>query len=268
MRCYQVSSMSNRRLLASIPSCPPNMSFAFSGCGWITPFHLGVIKSLRDAGYLTNKSVVAGSSGGSIAATIAATDACTSKAMELILKLSKDKEFNRNKDLGIRRVILEFLPSSESFKGCNNILHITVTQVSPAFVRHPIVVSDYHSNEDLAAAVSSSCYIPLWSNLALSTDFRGTRVIDGGVFSFMPPIGNVTVTPFPKLYSYIHRKKNKKASISPLLLSGDRRRYSEPKLLYWGLNPPSLRTLEDLFNYGVQSADVWVETQQRFIIPQ
>jgi hypothetical protein len=25
-------------------------SFAFSGCGWLTPFHLGVIKALREEG--------------------------------------------------------------------------------------------------------------------------------------------------------------------------------------------------------------------------
>jgi hypothetical protein len=42
-------------------------SFAFSGCGWLLPCHLGVIQSMKQHGMLTEKSICAGTSGGAIA---------------------------------------------------------------------------------------------------------------------------------------------------------------------------------------------------------
>ena len=131
-------------------------------------------------GHLTKDSLVAGSSGGAIAATLAASDGCTSQAMEIIKDLATDKEFNKDKAVGIRNVMLKFLPSTDTYLQCNNRLHVTVTQVSPKFIKRALVISEYKSNEDLAAAVSASCYIPMWSNIGVSTDFRDTKAIDGG----------------------------------------------------------------------------------------
>ena len=131
-------------------------------------------------GCITSESIVSGSSGGSIAATLVSAGICTSDAMKVITQLATNKEFNKDKDKGIQQVILDMLPGQESYKQCNGHLHITVTQVSPTLIKRALVISEFESNEDLASTVSTSCFIPLWSSYALSTAFRGTRALDGG----------------------------------------------------------------------------------------
>ena len=68
------------------------------------------------------------------------------------------------------------------------------------------------------------------------------------------------MTPFPRLYSLIHRKKRKTASISPNLLPLGDQIHSELKLAFWGLNPPSRSVLESLFTYGYRCGMVWGES--------
>ena len=77
----------------------------------------------------------------------------------------------------------------------------------------------------------------------------------------MPPIGTVSVTPFPRVYSFL-KKQKKRASISPLLLPREQRLYSEAKLGYWGLNPPSPQVLQQLYDYGARSADEWIRRKK------
>jgi hypothetical protein len=100
--------------------------------------------------------------------------------MKIISQLATDKVFNKDKDKGIRQVIFDMLPNSDSYEQCNNKLHITVTQVAPTFIKRALIISEFQSNQDLAAAVAASCFIPLWSNRHLTTGFRGTEAIDGG----------------------------------------------------------------------------------------
>jgi hypothetical protein len=40
------------------------LSFAMSGCGWLTPFYFGLIEKMREAGYISDSSIIAGTSGG------------------------------------------------------------------------------------------------------------------------------------------------------------------------------------------------------------
>jgi hypothetical protein len=100
--------------------------------------------------------------------------------MEIISQLASDKAFNKDKDRGIRRVIMDVLPGPDTYQHCSGKLHVTITQVSPTFIKRALIISDFESNEDLASAVCASCYIPLWSNLGLTTRFRETRAVDGG----------------------------------------------------------------------------------------
>jgi len=64
-------------------------SFAFSGSGWLLPFHIGVIRELREAKLLTNKTHVSGSSGGSLAALVCVCDIDTEELLEKLVDLSE-----------------------------------------------------------------------------------------------------------------------------------------------------------------------------------
>lgn len=242
-----------------------NPSFGFSGCGWLLPYHLGVIHLLRERGLINKDSVVAGSSGGSIAATIVKSGLCAREAMKIVSDLGSNEEFKADMDVGIRKFVLDLLPSEDFYLQCNDKLYITVTQLHPEFTRRATLVSKFSSNCDLVSAISTSCFIPLWTNRRLTTNFRGAKAIDGGVFAFMPPVGQVTVTPLPRLFSIIQatKKKDKRkiASISPLLLPEDHQVFNETKLAYWGLNVPASDVLQQLFDYGYDSALIWANRE-------
>lgn len=83
----------------------PPLSFAFSGSGWLLPFHLGVIHELRVANLLTNQTHVSGTSGGALAALVSVCDIDTEELLEKLVVLSEtvSKQMRgegRNGDIG------------------------------------------------------------------------------------------------------------------------------------------------------------------------
>ena len=71
-----------------VPHAP---SFAFSGCGWLVPFFFGVIEEMRSSGHMHNNTLVSGTSGGAIAATVAASGIDAMYALEHFIELAKLK---------------------------------------------------------------------------------------------------------------------------------------------------------------------------------
>ena len=77
-------------------------SFAFSGCGWLTPFHLGVISKMKETGYINDKTICSGTSGGALAALVATSDMNCDDASEQLIKISTDKSFKKDIHAGLR----------------------------------------------------------------------------------------------------------------------------------------------------------------------
>ena len=78
-----------RRIQRFATHMDPPLSFAFSGSGWLLPFHLGVIHELRVANLLTNQTHVSGTSGGALAALICVCDIDTEELLEKLVVLSE-----------------------------------------------------------------------------------------------------------------------------------------------------------------------------------
>ena len=135
-------------------------SFAMSGCGWLWPYYLGVIKVMKTHRYLTQKSVCAGTSGGSLGALVACADIEPEEALEFIIKLSKSKRFFKDIDAGMKEQLLPLLPPDVLDK-CNNRLHVVVTRLwpNPSFTE-PLIASNFTSKEDLVDHIAASCFIP------------------------------------------------------------------------------------------------------------
>ena len=135
-------------------------SFAMSGCGWLWPYYLGVIKTMKTHGYLTNKSTCAGTSGGSLGALVACADIEPELALEFIIKLSKSSHFFKDIDAGMKSELLPLLPS-DALEKCNNRLDIVVTRLwpNPSFTK-PLVTSSFQSKEELVDHIAASCFIP------------------------------------------------------------------------------------------------------------
>ena len=82
------------------------VSIAFSGCGWLTPFHLGVCNKLKEYDLLKNMEIIAGTSGGSLAALIACTTQDFEGQKEASKKFAKDFDFLCNIDKGLKQQML------------------------------------------------------------------------------------------------------------------------------------------------------------------
>lgn len=103
-------------------------------------------------------------------------------------------------------VCRSILPS-DVVSRCNGRLYVTVTQVWPRPSLQPQIVSQFSSPEHLVQTVAASCFIPLWSApRQLATKVTLTRAgsgptwfADGGLLAFMPPVGDIRISPLPRL---------------------------------------------------------------------
>ena len=248
-------------LRASESLTDKSTSFAFSGCGWLTPFYFGVVHKMQQSGYLTEKSLVAGTSGGSLAALVAVSGVHPRVGLDLMIEMSLDKSFKNNIDLGLKRFLPAVLPDDIAERS-NGRLHVCVTKLWPNPTGSPHIISQFQTKQNVVDAVAASCFIPLYSS---PRGFFTTMVnkpfdyyIDGGVVGFMPPIGDVRVSPFNILvfrrYPHIRIKANV---------------FSAPRLLSWVLIPAPPDILEELYNEGYKAAGEWValkEDQQSLTI--
>lgn len=239
-----------------------DLSFALSGCGWLIPFHLGVVSSLRDHGYLLPSSSIAGTSGGAICALIGAADVDPQEALEVLINLSQNYKFKNDINGGLKSVIRDLLPPDAVVR-CNNRLFVTVTRAWPSPITRPTIISTFESTDDLLDVVTASCFIPLYSSRSqVFTQLRRGMYLDGGVFAFIPPVGDVSVTPFPR--RYILRQRGS-PDISPDLSVTFR--YSLPRLLSWVLHPAPPVILRDLFEEGRKCSDAWLQANTFHVAP-
>lgn len=190
-------------------------SFAFAGCGWLVPFHLGVIKKMQEKGVLTNDSIAAGTSGGSLAALVAVNDIAPEKALEYIIHNSTDKSFRGNIDIKLKLFLKRVIPH-DALQRSNGRLYVCVSRIWPKPRNQPVIISQYESIDNILSVIAASCFIPLYShsrriatkisvpsgsNNSNSSNSSATGsgadavakfYVDGGLHAWMPPIGKCT----------------------------------------------------------------------------
>lgn len=100
--------------------------------------------------------------------------------------------FNINKC--IRDGLQESLPDNVH-QVISGKVHISLTRVSDG---ENVLVSEFHSKDEVVDALVCSCFIPLFSGL-IPPSFRGERYVDGGVSDNVPVLDaktTITVSPF------------------------------------------------------------------------
>jgi hypothetical protein len=243
------------RKFSSEVSTAASLSYSFSGAGWLTPYHLGVIHALKDLQLISSKSIVAGTSGGAIAAVMVSTNVSELDALEAFKLSIHDAKPMNNIDSNLRKMLTEMLPN-DAYLRCTNTCHLTITKVLPLETK-PILISQFSSNSDLIDCIATSCFIPLYCAPKMFTIFRGEKYIDGGIFAFLPSVGEITVNPIPQVGKYVLNPR--RAMIHPLLISDHK--VPLRTMIRWSLFPPSARVLDDLFHLGDRSARIWAETR-------
>lgn len=271
----------------SSSTSPLPKSFAFSGCGWLSPYYFGVLQCLRDNNCLTEKTRYAGTSGGALAAVAGFCDMDTRVVLEAMVKISQVDDVYLDIDTILKNKVLALLSNhynshegksgEEAFlrevNDGKDRLSLCVSRVWPKPTIEPQLVSKFHSFQDLAEVTAASCFIPVWSKLGdigTTTTISSRRrqrivremnetnedtVVDGGFTAFMPPGCDVCISPFPE--QYILRSMRKPHICLEL---GD---ISLPQLLYWVLNPASPAQLRRFYDLGYRSTEKFLEARER-----
>lgn len=207
---------------------------------------------------MNDTSHYAGTSGGSICALLACSNLPCDEALELIIQVSTDPVIWNNMDAGIRKT-LDILITEEKLKLCQGRLHIATTRVWPKPKAQVTMFSQFESKEHLIDCVAASCFIPLYgAKNQFKVKIGGVDTLDsyldGGVFAFMPPVGDVTISPFAN--NHFHVKLPNWRHIDIHLDKSD---YSLSKLLYWALHPAPEKELRELSHQGELKAHRWMD---------
>ncbi|ETI36201.1 hypothetical protein L917_16900 [Phytophthora nicotianae] len=239
----------------SAAATPTARSFSFSGCGFLIPYHLGVAQGLQDAGYIQESSKFAGASGGAIAALSLAANASMSdiheetKAMARLCH-SHGTIWKLEERL---RAIFHTKFGDLPVETLAQRLTIATEKMWPARVM--VLTDDFHSTDDLCDALIASCYIPWYLARRGTSVFRGEYHVDGGLLTLVPDVpGYVKVCAF-----HAHLLRRSDYEISPSIDPDFP--FAIMQLARFAMIPPQIVVLDQLFELGQKSANIWVEKQ-------
>ncbi|VDN53775.1 unnamed protein product [Dracunculus medinensis] len=180
------------------PFCKYSLSFA--GCGFLCVYHTGVCAALKEYAPRLLENVLCGASAGSLIAAAVACGICMSKATSVLLHVVVQARSvilgAFNNDFDLMRIIekdLQALLPDNAHELCSGRVRISLTRVEDL---KNVVISEYHSKEDLIQAIICSCFIPVYAGFYYP-QFRGETYIDGGVTDNQPSYGENTLTVSP-----------------------------------------------------------------------
>uniref|UniRef100_A0A8C2ZJ66 PNPLA domain-containing protein n=1 Tax=Cyclopterus lumpus TaxID=8103 RepID=A0A8C2ZJ66_CYCLU len=181
-------------------------SISFSGSGFMSTYQLGVAQCfLTHAPWILRTApCVLGASAGSLVAAAVVCDMSLITIRDEMLHFAKQMKaftlgpFNPSINVfrWLERILNKYLPS-DAHKLANGRLSVSMTRLSDC--KH-IVMSEFHSKEDVLQALLCSCFVPVYCGM-LPPTFKGVYYVDGG-FTSMQPVAPVphsqtlTVCPF------------------------------------------------------------------------
>jgi hypothetical protein len=146
----------------------------------------GVAYLLQELGIITPATKVAGASSGALLSlglcSGLSPQAFTNITQQLCNTCRQHGNCQGTLGAAVASCIPQILPP-DAYQQCSKRAYMSITTGPfPATTYPPsnLFVSEYSSNDDLAAAASASSYIPLWSGKkAPTTTFRGMPAYDG-----------------------------------------------------------------------------------------
>ncbi|XP_021039464.1 1-acylglycerol-3-phosphate O-acyltransferase PNPLA3 isoform X1 [Mus caroli] len=179
-------------------------SLSFAGCGFLGFYHVGATLCLSERAphLLRDARTFFGCSAGALHAVTFVCSLPLGRIMEILMDLVRKARsrnistlhpfFNINKC--IRDGLQESLPDNVH-QVISGKVYISLTRVSDG---ENVLVSEFHSKDEVVDALVCSCFIPLFSGL-IPPSFRGERYVDGGVSDNVPVLDaktTITVSPF------------------------------------------------------------------------
>ena len=184
---------------------------AMSGCGWLFPFHVGVVDVLVRRGVVNEGTQWAGTSAGALVAAAMASGVGPDQIMALAASVcdsirqknaSHSTEKHPESVFGsirsawaqmavvVEEALLQVLPG-DAHERCAGRLSIALTPLKRRFDpwlhrRDPILITEFESRDDLIGALMCSSHIPFYLDGQYSRQWRGTWWVDGGFADIFP----------------------------------------------------------------------------------
>lgn len=169
------------KALKSISSS--SIGLSFTGAGLLTPFHIGVSQYLQESKIINDKNVLAGSSGGSLAAVTTALKVNANQALDSTIFIAQEcraKGTRLTLKLALDEVLHNVLPSDSAvkLKKRPGACYVAYAQLSPSL--SSFLVNEFTDKEDLISVLLASCNIPFYFNgNAFTVDVRRGTGVDG-----------------------------------------------------------------------------------------
>lgn len=221
----------------------------------------------RSRGHLTDESLVAGASGGSLAVAAIVTNT----AGQVALEMQKDcaKQCRERGTIGqiepILRAELTKLVTDESALVASRRAAIAVTRVSPRPFKSPVMITSFAGKEDLIESCIASCHIPFYlsNKIAENWESPGSSLprgsyMDGGFGAVIPPlegyVGVLTFLPHwipPHLLKGIDRDTLLSPALTPKFP------YSFPSALHMAFFPGTDQDIDEVYRWGLEAGHAW-----------
>ncbi|KAJ3272220.1 hypothetical protein HDV01_005874 [Terramyces sp. JEL0728] len=173
-----------------------DISFSFSGCGWLIFYELGVAQCLKDTikPEVLRKAKFLGSSTGSIIALSLALDLDLELIRESLMELVQESSGNLLSPFvaisNIIRPLLEKVVRS-SIDLCQERLFVSLTELPSG---KNVLVSEFSSRTDLINNIIISCSLPVFSN---NISLKDQLYISGDLSGRIPILDEMTITASP-----------------------------------------------------------------------
>ncbi|XP_051961798.1 1-acylglycerol-3-phosphate O-acyltransferase Pnpla3 isoform X1 [Xyrauchen texanus] len=181
-----------------------NLSVSFCGSGFLATYQLGVAQSLLDNApwILQSAPRVYGASAGSLVAAAVVCGSNLGRVRDQFLEFAR---FTKQHPLGLLNptvdifrwleVTLQRTLPDNAYGLASGRLHVSMTRIPD---RKNILVSEFHSNEDLIKALLCSCFVPVYSGM-IPPQYKGEHYMDGGFTNIQPfedSSPTLTISPF------------------------------------------------------------------------
>uniref|UniRef100_A0A8C5VZF4 Acylglycerol transacylase n=1 Tax=Microcebus murinus TaxID=30608 RepID=A0A8C5VZF4_MICMU len=237
-------------------------SLSFSGCGFLGLYHIGATRCLSERAphLLRDARMLFGASSGALHCVVCTAGIPLDLTLQILMELVRmakrrnigifHPSFNISKY--IRDNLCKYLPA-DIHKRISGKVCISLTRVSDG---ENVLVSDFHSKDEVVDALLCSCFIPVYCGLIPPT-FRGVRYVDGGASDNMPLLDaktTITVSPFYGEYDIC--PKTRSTNFLHVNISNFRLRICSENihLLMRALYPPEPKVLGELCLRGYLDA--------------
>ena len=273
---------------------PPLTRLALSGCGWLFPYHIGVLSYLKSHQWVTPSTILSGVSGGALVAVGEASGLSEQDMMDVAVDIVR-RQYSTTNTTSIWGNIgatvgasLDLALPNDAHIKCNSRVSIAVTQVSdedssyfvPLMSCLPLapnnVWSDptmfgYNTDEehhflnkdDLIQGCLASSHIPFYMDKKFSKKWRDSSWVDGGMKNILPPMPeqedqSSCVQSLP--YSIMTTFRNDTCTIvTPASFEFN----LVTELLPWSFVPcKDISNLQRLRDVGYKNAELFMDKQQ------